>query len=297
MKILNFGSVNIDHVFQVDEIVRPGQTIDSYQVNCYPGGKGLNQSIALARAGAEVFHAGMIGPDGEALRELLEAEAVDCSFLRTVDESTGSAFIQVNQEGQNSIVIHGGANRENTRQNCDWVLSHFGEGDILLLQNEINEIRYLVERAYEKGMYVVLNPSPMNEAARACGLDKISLFVMNEDEAQGITGENQLGKVLEVMDTRYPDSQVVVTLGSQGAAYQSRGERVNQKAYPVKVEDTTAAGDTFTGYLLAAMAEGKEISRCLELASKAAAVAVTRKGASSSIPYRKEIDAWKGGLS
>lgn len=289
MKILNYGSLNIDHVYNVDAIVKPGQTIDSFSVSRHPGGKGMNQSVALARAGASVYHAGMIGSDGLFLKELLLKDGVDCRFLKTVDGNTGSAFIQVDKNGQNCIVLNGGTNRMNTREYCDEVLSFFEEDDILLLQNEINEIDYLIDRAYEKKMYIVLNPSPMNENVLKCNLHKVSLFLMNEDEAARISGKSEPEEVLNAMKAAYPDSEVVMTLGAQGSVYQGKGTFVKQEAFRVKAVDTTAAGDTYTGFLLASLADGKSIQDCLALASKASAISVTKEGAASSIPYMKDI--------
>ncbi len=289
MRILNFGSLNLDYVYHVSEIVKPGQTIDSLKLECFPGGKGLNQTLALARAAATVYHAGMIGEDGIRLKQLLETDHVDCSYLRTVDRNTGTAFIQVASSGQNCIVLDGGANRMNTTDFCDEVLAHFGEGDILLLQNEINLIDYLIDRASEKGMYIVLNPSPFNQNVMECNLNKVSLFVMNEDEGQSITGKAVEEDILSEMRVHFPNAEVVLTLGAQGVIYQKGEQILRQGAYLVKAIDTTAAGDTFTGYLLASMANKLEIAECLKLANKAAAIAVTRMGASSSIPYIKEV--------
>lgn len=289
MKIINYGSLNLDYVYRVKDIVKPGETIDSYSVNHYPGGKGLNQTVALARAGARVCHGGMIGEDGLSLKKLLESEEVDCSYLKILPGHTGTAFIQVADNGQNSIVLNGGTNRMNTEELCKQALESFGQGDILLLQNEINLIDYLIDQAFEKGMYIVLNPSPITESLLHCNLHKVSMFLMNEIEGQCITGKEELEDILEEMRRKYPAADLVMTLGSEGAVYQGREGSLRQRAFSVQAVDTTAAGDTFTGYLLAAMAEGKPVAECLELASKAAAIAVTRMGATSSIPYLKEV--------
>lgn len=289
MKLINYGSLNIDYIFQVEQIVRPGQTIDSLGEQRFPGGKGLNQSLAIARAGSEVFHAGMIGEDGLFLRELLEQAGVDCRFLRTVESDTGKAFIQVDASGQNCIVVSGGANRRNTRNYCDQVLEHFEEGDMLLLQNEINGIDYLIDRAWQKGMVVALNPSPVNDAVLSCGLEKIRLFIMNEEEGRRISGQWESESILSEMERRYPDSEIVLTLGAKGAVCACRGKRIYQPSYPVRAVDTTGAGDTFTGYLLAHYIHGGSMAACLEWAAKAAAIAVSRPGAASAIPYRSEL--------
>ena len=291
MKVLNYGSLNIDHVYQVDQIVQPGQTIDSYGVNVFPGGKGMNQSIAIARAGCRVYHAGTIGADGQFMKELLEEAGADCKWLRTVEVGTGSTFIQVDSNGQNCIVLNGGANRANTREYVDEVLADFGEGDLILLQNEINEVGYIIDKAYEKGMIIVVNPSPMNEKILACDLKKVSMFLMNEDEGMAITGKEEAADILAAMTEMYPEAQTVLTLGSKGSVYQGKGRTIEQKAFRVKAVDTTAAGDTFTGYLLAGMARGEDMAACLEQGSKASAIAVTREGATTSIPVLAEVQA------
>lgn len=289
MNIVNFGSLNIDYKFCVEQIVRPGQTVDSKVEQRSPGGKGLNQSLAIARAGCHIYHAGMYGEDGQFLKELLENEGVDCRFLNMVEGGTGKAFIQVESSGQNCIVLSGGANRKNSRELCDMVLDSFRAGDILLLQNEINYVDYLIKKASEKGMIVVLNPSPMNEAVLACDLSRVSVFVMNEDEGRQVTGKQDYEDILYEMGRRYPDAKVVLTLGEKGSVYACKDERIYQKIYLVQTVDTTGAGDTFTGYFLAGMMKGASMEDCMEWASKASAIAVTREGAASAIPYWEEV--------
>jgi len=195
----------------------------------------------------------------------------------------------VDENGQNCIVLHGGTNRRNTRAYCDEVLRVFGKGDLLLLQNEINEIDYLMQRASEKGLYVVLNPSPMNEAVLQCELSRVNLFLMNEDEACGISGQSELTGALSWLSEAYPAAEFVVTIGADGSIYQRGKTRLRQSAFPVPAVDTTAAGDTYTGYFLAAFAAGSPVDECLRIASLAASVAVTRAGAATSIPLASEL--------
>jgi ribokinase len=289
MRILNYGSLNMDYVYRVNEIVKPGETIDSTSVDCYPGGKGLNQTLAVARAGSKIYHAGMIGEDGKRLKKLLENDQVDCRFLNVVPGNTGTAFIQVADNGQNCIVLNGGANRMNSEELCDSILEQFGEKDILILQNEINLVNYIIDKAYDKKMYIVFNPSPINQAVLDCNLDKISMFIMNENEGQSITGADLEDDILSQMKMKFPEAEVVLTLGSKGSIYQNKEQKIYQKAFSVKAIDTTAAGDTFTGYFISAMSKGMEISVCLELATKASAIAVSKMGATSSIPHIKEV--------
>ncbi len=289
MKILNFGSLNIDYVYNVDHIVMPGETIGSYTMNVYPGGKGLNQTLAIARAGADVYHAGMVGQDGRMLTDLLQNDHVHCDFIRTVSHRTGSAFIQVDKNGQNSIVLNGGANNQNTLTFIESVLNCFDEGDWVLLQNEINLVDEIIQRAYDKKMRIAFNPSPINDALLDYALDKISLFIMNEHEGEQITGEKETDTILAAMHERYPKSRVVLTLGKSGAVYRDNDNIYKHEAFSVEAVDTTAAGDTFTGYFLAAMTRNEDVPSALHIASKAAALAVTKKGAASSIPYLKEV--------
>ncbi len=292
MKLLNFGSLNIDRVFSVTQIAQPGQTVSATAVAQNPGGKGLNQSLALARAGTPVFHAGNIGTDGLWLRALLEQNAVDCRFVQTLDAGTGSAFIQVENSGQNCIVLDGGANQKNTPAFCRKVLAAFGRGDYLLLQNEINCLDFLIDLAHEKQMHILLNPSPMNGALTACDLSKISLFLLNEDEGRQLTGEAAADAILDAMCSKYPNAATVLTLGGDGCIYRDRNQTLRQNAFHVNAVDTTAAGDTFTGFFLAAYTAGEPIRECLCRASAAAAIAVTRSGAASSIPTLSEVSAF-----
>ena len=180
MKILNFGSLNIDYTYQVDHFVRPGETEASFSRMTACGGKGLNQSIALAKSGSHVFHAGAIGKaDGGILLDALKNAGVNTDYvLQLEDTPSGSAFIQVNSEGENCIVLDGGANQAITRAYVDEVLSHFVNRDWLVLQNEISEIPYIIELAHDIGITIVLNPSPINPSVRNLPLGYIDYFLL-----------------------------------------------------------------------------------------------------------------------
>lgn len=290
MKILNFGSLNIDYTYSVDHIVHPGETITSGSLEVFPGGKGLNQSIALARAGADVYHAGLIGEDGIFLRDLCRESGVKTGYIRETETRTGNAIIQVSEKGENCIILYPGANREQTEEYIDEVLKGFGEGDVLLLQNEINLLDYLISKGAEKGMKIVLNPSPFDEKIAACDLTKVSLFLINEVEGEQITGEKEPEQILAKIGTMYPGAETVLTLGDKGSIYARGTERIRQEPVKVKTVDTTAAGDTFTGYYLAAVMEGKDKPQAMKEAAYAAALAVSGKGASFSIPVKKDVE-------
>lgn len=288
MKILSFGSCNIDYVYQVPHIVQPGETLAAPHLETFPGGKGLNQTIAIARAGVPVCFAGCIGEDGRWLKELLKTENVDVSHLRITDERTGHAMIQVDETGENSIVIFPGANSCNTAAYMDQVLKDFSSGDYLLVQNEISNLPYLIEAAYAKGMKIVLNPSPFDESLRNVDLDKLHALVLNETEAAFWADSSDEMAFLYMIAGRYPALHVALTLGKQGCLYQKGTHTLRQPAYQVSVVDTTGAGDTFMGYFLAGLYRNFPMEEVLRLSSAAAALAVSRMGAASSVPLFQE---------
>lgn len=290
MKILNFGSLNLDYTYQLPHIVMPGETITSLDLQVYPGGKGLNQSVALAKAGADVYHAGLIGADGGLLKETCEQSGVNVTFLRTSKTRSGNAIIQVDENGQNSIILYPGANRQITREFVDEVLSGFQEGDVLLLQNEINELPYIIDRAYEKGMQIVLNPSPFDTALQSCNMERVSLFLVNEVEGFQMTGEGEPDQIVRKMQEMYPNAELVLTLGSKGSLFAGKYGIFSQPIFSVKAVDTTGAGDTFTGYFVTAYYERKSPKEALLLAAMASAIAVTRKGAAVAVPTREEVE-------
>ena len=289
MKVLNFGSLNLDYVYQVESILIPGETQASKSRQIFCGGKGLNQSIALAKAGIPVYHAGLIGEGGEPLLEVCKENGVNTEFIRQIPGPCGHTVIQVDENGQNCILLFGGSNRSMTKEFVDTVLDSFEEGDIILLQNEINELGYIIDRAYEKHMMIILNPSPFDNALENCDLSKISLFLMNEIEGFQITGEKEPDKILAKVKALYPKAKVVLTLGGDGSVYQDETGIYRQGIFKVKAVDTTAAGDTFTGYFISSIIDGLPVQEGLELAAKASAIAVSRPGATASIPLRSEV--------
>lgn len=291
-KILNFGSLNIDKVYKVEEFVKPGETIKSSGVFVYAGGKGLNQSLSLAKAGGNVYHAGAIGVDGTFLKEALDGAGVNTSLVETVDCVTGHAIIQVNKKGENCIILDSGANGKIEKEYVDYVLKKFNEGDLLVLQNEISEIDYIVDKASEKGMRVVLNPSPIDENIYKIDLNKISYILLNEIEGELLSKKKNYEEILDYFIEKYPNLNVVLTLGSKGSIYSSSEKRIHQKIYEVDSVDTTAAGDTFTGYFISGIAKEKNIEEIMDMSSRASAICVTREGASSSIPTVDEVEKY-----
>lgn len=288
MRILNFGSCNLDFVYTLDHIVRPGETETTYDFKIFPGGKGLNQSIALARAGAKVYHAGCIGNDGEMLSDILSGSGVDITYLEKADIKNGHAVIQVSAKGENSIFLYPGSNEKITKAMIDEVLENFEAEDIIILQNEISNVDYIIKKACEKKMCIVFNPSPFDERLKDIDYNMISYLLINEVEAKGISGLSEPEEALTYLEEKYKSMKIVLTLGSKGCIYFDGKEKIYQSAYKVEVKDTTAAGDTFTGYFVSEISKSTDARKALQIASAASAIAVSREGAAPSIPLYEE---------
>ena len=245
--------------------------------------------MALAKAGVEVYHGGMIGEDGQPFLDACHQYGVQDRYIRKIDEKTGHTIIQIDKHAQNSILLYGGANQCLTKEYVDEVLADCDANDILLLQNEVNLLPYIVDQAYAKGMTIALNPSPYNEKLDAVDMTKISIFLVNEVEGGQITGAADPQEILKIMLEKFPHARIVLTLGKDGAVYADANETHFQPIFPVQAVDTTAAGDTFTGYFLAGISDGMSIPDTLRMSAKASSIAVTRPGAVPSIPLRQEV--------
>lgn len=301
MKVLVYGSLNIDYVYSVEHFVQPGETIASTDRQIFCGGKGLNQAVAFAKYGQETWQAGAVGTgDAQMLLDMLQQAGVHTELLEQKDGPSGHTIIQRTPQGENNIILFGGANQAISREDVDKVLTHFEKGDYLILQNEISQIPYIMEQAHQRGMQIVLNPSPMNVEIFAMPLEYADYLILNEIEAAAILGagsekikkagkpdgERLLGLLLE----KFPGSKIVLTLGGDGSLYGDREMRYKQGIVSVKAVDTTAAGDTFTGYFIGEIMNGKNPGEALKTAAAAAALAVSRKGAAPSIPEFSEVE-------
>lgn len=291
MKVLNFGSLNYDYVYEMEHFVKPKETISSLGYGRNFGGKGLNQSIALAKAGMEIYHAGRVGADGQDFIDYLNKYGVKTNFLTKDDnEATGHAIIQV-CEGQNCIILHGGANQKVSHEQVDSVLKHFKEGDVLLLQNEISSIDYIIDKAHEKKMKIVMNTAPMDDKIFTYPLDKIDIFIVNEVEAQGLvqSPSDEIDKIIKLIQIEYSDKKVVLTVGEKGSYFINNELVIHENALKVDAVDTTAAGDTFTGFFLASYLIDENPSKALKIATKASSITVQGKGAAQSIPSIQDL--------
>ena len=288
-KILNIGSLNLDYVYAVPHFVEAGETLLSSRRDVFAGGKGLNQTVAAARAGAEVCHGGAVGADGDMLLDLLRDAGADVSAVARVDVPTGHAVIQVTPQGENAILILGGANRAVSPETVGIALEKVGPGDILLLQNEINGLDHIIRRAAQKGLRILFNPAPMEEAVKDLPLELLDTLIVNEGEGKALAGD------MDALKAAYPNQKILLTQGSRGASLWTGSEVLFQPAFPVEAVDTTAAGDCFLGYYAAALAENLPYAAALRLAAAASALSVQRQGAAPSIPLRGEVEDYLKG--
>jgi|TARA_B110000438_G_scaffold67833_2_gene68201 ribokinase len=285
MKILNFGSINKDFVYLVDDFVQPGETISSNRHDIFLGGKGLNQSVALAHAGVSIYHAGCIDKKDSSIINELNNWSVNTENILGLEKPTGHAIIQVNKKGENSIIIHGGTNHSITSHQIDSCLKKFGIGDILVLQNEINNIEEIIDKAYKKGMKIFFNPAPFSKKILNYPLNKVHTIIFNQSEGNGLSmGVNTPKKILEIISKKYPSSNLLITLGEKGSIFKNKKNIIRTDAVQVKTIDTTAAGDTYIGYYIASFSKNQSIRNCMKIASLAASITVTKIGGAISIP-------------
>lgn len=292
MKIYNFGSLNVDRVYGVEDFVRAGETILAKSLSFFPGGKGLNQTIALARAGANVYHVGCIGRDGGILKDTLVENQVPLTYVKELDADGGHTALQVSESGQNAIIVYSGTNHMLTENFVDEVMQTVEPGDYVLMQNEINLVPYIIRKAKEAGAQVALNPSPITKELMSYPLEMVDLFIVNEIEGEAVTGEKEPQKILTAFREKYPHAKIILTLGSEGSCYQDETTFAMQEIYKNTVVDTTGAGDTYCGYLLTCLMEDVPVKEALHMATAASSIAVSRQGAAPSIPKREEVEAF-----
>ncbi|AXR07456.1 ribokinase [Salinimonas sediminis] len=290
MAVINFGSINIDHVYSVDHFVRPGETIASSNYQQLLGGKGANQSIALAQAGADVKHVGSIHESDAGFKQTLIKNGVDCRYVRCHDVPSGHAIIQVTPGGENAIVLFGGANQTITPDIVQKALLDTRDMDWVLTQNETSCIDEVLKQAKAKGLRVAFNPAPMSESVKSLPLDCVDLLIVNETEAAAVTGKETLDDIIEVFKAQWQHAEVLITLGKEGVLMITKDGMERVPAFVVDAVDTTAAGDTFIGYFLSAYSSHSGAKQALRRGCAASAITVTRKGAAQSIPSQKEVD-------
>ena len=288
--VYNFGSINIDIIYRVPHLVKPGETLASLSMDTVLGGKGANQSVALARAGVHTRHIGRIGDGDQWASKQLSDAGVDISSVESIAGPSGHAIIQVDDQGENSIVLHGGANQSFSREDMEKHLADATADDWLLIQNECNDCASAMDVALQKGMSVAFNPAPMTPEVSALPLERCAVLIVNETEAAQLASATDPDEVLNLLEVKYPDTRLVLTLGSKGALLRFKGEQIRQDASRVDVVDTTGAGDTFVGFFLSALIQGLDDQLCLRRGCAAAALSVGVAGATPSIPDAAAVD-------
>ena len=289
MKVLCFGSANLDHVYKVDHFTVPGETQGCLEYNIKCGGKGVNQAIAMAFAGNDTYFAGIIGSDGGLLKDALVDKGVHIDYMKISNKPTGHAIIEVDQSGQNHILLYGGTNKEIDFEYIDEVLSHFSKGDIVVLQNEINNVPYIIERCYEKEMKSFFNAAPYDISVKNSPIEKVTWLVVNETEGAALSNEEDYEKIIQTLKQKYPHTHILFTMGKEGSRVLTDKEDIKVEALKVNAVDTTGAGDTYIGYFVRGIVEEMPLLETAQMATKASAIAVTRFGAVDSIPNYEEV--------
>ena len=288
MAIWNLGSINADLVYAVPHIPEPGETLSSTDRATFMGGKGANMSVAIARAGSRINHIGALGPDGDWAQKRLLEYGVDTQHIAQVDTATGHAIIMVDEHGENAILLHAGANGEVPQTALQTALSEAQTGDWFVTQNETNLQRTGASLAKKMGLKVAYAAAPFSAERVQAVLEHLDFLILNEVEAAQLTEATcKTPNALGVRD-------VVVTLGGDGADWFGPEGKQHFDALPVTPIDTTGAGDTFTGYLLAGLDQGMPMAQAINMATKAGALMVTRKGTADVIPDLSEVRAFNG---
>lgn len=293
MTVFNLGSINVDLFYRVPHLPLPGETLPATFHEIGLGGKGANQSAAVAKAGSTVRHIGMIGQDNQWVLDRMSGYGIDVSHVTTGNARTGHAIIMVDDEGENAIVTFAGANYAQSAEAIAGAMERASPGDIFMFQNEVSLKNEAVRQARDRRLFVVYSAAPFKPDVVGDLLPFVDLLVLNEIEA------TQLGETLAAGVAEIPVPHLLITRGSKGAAWrdQSSGEVVEVPAFPVDPVDTTGAGDCFIGYTIAGLDQGLDRRDALRLGAAAAAVKVTRPGTADAIPLRVEVDRFLAGMA
>lgn len=286
MAVFNLGSINADLFYQVPHLLVPGETLASTDHSRGLGGKGANMSVAIARAAARAVHIGAIGPDGRWAVERMLEYGVDTRHIAETDTPTGHAIIMVDDQGENAILLFPGANRAVSEPHIAAALQSANEADTFLFQNEISAQTEGATLASAKGMRVVYAAAPFDADAVQAVLPILDILVMNAVEARQLSDATGL----DLLDL--PVRDVIVTLGGDGCRWINTDKKTDRTfpAVPVTPVDTTGAGDTFTGFLVAGLDRGLPMEQAISLGQQAGAIMVTRHGTADVIPDLKDIE-------
>lgn len=294
IKLLVYGSINIDLNFSLDHIAKKGETISSKELKVSAGGKGANQASGLSKALGErdrVYLAAKTGEEAKWILDKLNSYGVNTDYVYYSKKGSGRAIIQLDKNGDNSIILYGGGNLDIERREIDEVFSHFNEGDWLIINAEINNLDLVFSKAKERNMKIAINPSPITKEILSLPLEAADLIILNEIEGGEITkGGKGEKEILKLLESRFKSSLIVLTLGENGAWASYNNKRYYQEAFKVKAIDTVGAGDTFLGYFISSIVLGYSIKDALRRASFSSSLAIQKRGAMDSIPTKEEFD-------
>ncbi|WP_195937930.1 ribokinase [Romboutsia sp. 1001713B170131_170501_G6] len=295
------GSLNMDLVVNVEKMPKAGQTLLGSNFKEVPGGKGANQAVAMARLNGNVTMIGKVGNDsfGETLVNSLKKDNINTNYIQVAEGPSGVALITVDKNAQNSIVVAPGANYKLTKEDIDKNIDAIKNSDIVVVQLEtpLETIKYALKKAKELGKYTILNPAPAVVLEDEI-IENVDLLTPNETELEiisqkSISNEEDINECAQIMINKGV-KELIVTLGSKGSLYINKETSMFKKAYKVEAIDTTAAGDSYTGALAVAIANGKDMEYAMDFASKVGALSVMKEGAQSSLPTLIEVENFRG---
>ncbi len=281
--ILNFGSINIDYVYRLKTLPQAGETLSCQGFARYLGGKGINQSIAIARAGGAVKHIGAVGADGAFALAQIADMGLDTNDIRVTDTATGHAIICLDKQGENHIIIHAGANAELTENQINSALDTNPKAEWVVIQNETNLTEYIAKSAKQRELSLAYSAAPFDAVACQTILPYLDILAVNETEAAALSHAMKT----PITDLKIPT--LLITKGAKGAELWQNGACISVKGLPVKAIDTVGAGDTFFGSFIARLQNGAPAQEALNYAASAAALQCTRKGAATAIPDQKTV--------
>lgn len=290
-KVLCIGTVNIDHVYSVTSLLKENESACCNSYHRFWGGKGLNQTVALRKAGAQPFFFSKVGKgDFSDLCAFLQSMQIDKTGIAPVDSATNHGIIQVDPDGNTMILGCANPEVDFSEEEADEIIAQFSAGDVLYLQNEILSVPYIIEKGHRAGMRIVLNPSPLDRW-EALPIEKVDWLILNAAEAEQISGENSSESALQQIAARY-GCNVVLTMGASGSLCIAGKEVYFQPCIPVRTIDTAGAGDTFMGYFIALLVKGSDIPTALLRAAQASSIVVSRVGTAEVIPEMGEVISW-----
>lgn len=289
MKVLNFGSMHLDHVYRISKLLKSGDSAFTKSLETLPGGKGVNQSIAIKRAGVDVIHAGNIGNDGELIYYTLLKEGINVDYVKRSNEVCGHAIIHRSDEKEHTIVVHSGASKMITMDYIDEVFRDFEKEDILLVQGELNHTDYIIKSAVEKGMKCFFYPAPFLEEFKAYDLSEIETLIIHENDICTLTGIEEEEKAVAYYLKKNNSNLLVISMNKGLLYYDKKRKETKHTNITMDSHCRTYASDVLIGYFIAGIVQNLPIKEILEKAASAKKIAMKDKNILFTIPYIHDV--------